>query len=86
MAELQSDGTGNTVEREVLEAPVSVEEAGALLGMAITKLSSQPEQWVEPPQGMHSSFAASTAVPGAELFCRLASLRALLHSPELVGT
>ena len=59
----------------------SVEEAGALLGAAITRCGvADNHATCLPPKGMHSSFATITPVPLAELFTRLHSLRALLKS------
>eukprot|EP00977_Amphora_coffeiformis_P001138 scaffold236_cov245-Amphora_coffeaeformis.AAC.5 len=62
--------------------PSSVEEAGALLGMAITKLSvNSASTHKAPPTGMHSSFTVRTEVPTTELFMRLYQIRTLLQQP-----
>lgn len=58
----------------------SVEEAGALLGAAITRCSASAQTTHLPPKGMHSSFATISPLPSAELFSRLHSLRAHLKS------
>ena len=62
------------------DVPRSVEEAGALLGAAITRCGATSHTTVLPPKGMHSSFATVSPVPSSELFTRLHSLRALLRS------
>jgi len=65
------------------DAPESVEEAGALLGAAITKCNVTNLPSIKPPKGMHSSFATMSPVPSSELFCRLYQLRELLRkSPK----
>jgi hypothetical protein len=61
------------------DTPESVEEAGALLGAAITKCNVTSLPSVKPPKGMHSSFATMSPVPSSELFCRLYQLRQLLR-------
>ena len=62
--------------------PSSVEEAGALLGTAITRLSvNSTATHKAPPSGMHSSFTVRTEVPSRELFMRLYQLRTLLRLP-----
>jgi len=62
------------------ETPKSVEEAGALLGAAITKCNAACFPSIKPPKGMHSSFATMSPVPSSELFTRLYQLRALLRT------
>ena len=67
------------------EAPQSVEEAGALLGAAITRYGTGVQASITPPKGMHSSFAANSPVPSSELMMSLHALRALLRSaPESI--
>lgn len=61
------------------DTPESVEEAGALLGAAITKCNVSSLPSIKPPKGMHSSFATMSPVPSSELFCRLYQLRELLR-------
>jgi hypothetical protein len=61
------------------DTPESVEEAGALLGAAITKCNVTSLPSIKPPKGMHSSFATMSPVPSSELFCRLYQLRELLR-------
>lgn len=64
--------------------PSSVEEAGALLGASITRLSVSKDATSThkaPPSGMHSSFTVRTEVPTTELFMRLYQLRTLLRLP-----
>lgn len=61
------------------DTPESVEEAGALLGAAITKCNVSSHPSIKPPKGMHSSFATMSPVPSSELFCRLYQLRELLR-------
>lgn len=59
----------------------SVEEAGALLGAAITRYGSVGAfSTINPPKGTHSSFAILAPVPSSELFIQLHSLRSLLRS------
>ena len=63
------------------EMPQSVEEAGALLGAAITRYGSPGAfNLISPPKGTHSSFSAISPVPSSELLICLHSLRALLRS------
>ena len=62
------------------DVPQSVEEAGALLGAAITRCGVTSHATTQPPKGMHSSFATVSPVPSSGLFMRLHSLRALLRS------
>jgi hypothetical protein len=62
------------------EIPQSVEEAGALLGAAITRYGTGAVATINPPKGMHSSFATVSPVPSSELLGRLHSLRSLLRS------
>ena len=62
-----------------MDTPESVEEAGALLGAAITKCNVTSIPSIKPPKGMHSSFAIMSPVPSSELFTRLFQLRALLR-------
>ena len=70
------------------EFPSSVEEAAALLGAAITRLtassSSIQSTYKAPPTGMHSSFTVRTVVPSTELLVRLYQLRTLLRQHSLV--
>ena len=63
-----------------METPQSVEEAGALLGAAITKCNSANNPTIAPPKGMHSSFGISETIPSSELFTRLYQLRSILQS------
>lgn len=62
------------------ERPDSVEEAGALLGAAITVCGIGTVPANQPPAGMHSSFATVNSVPSSELLTRLYYLRALLRA------
>ena len=62
------------------DVPGSVEEAGALLGAAITKCNQTSVPTVKPPTGMHSSFATMDPVPSSDLFGRLYQLRTLLRA------
>lgn len=63
------------------DTPQSVEEAGALLGAAITRYGSRDaHKTINPPRGTHSSFSIISPVPSSELFVRLHSLRAHLRS------
>jgi hypothetical protein len=62
------------------EVPQSAEEAGALLGAAITRYGTGSHTIITPPKGTHSSFATMSPVPSSELLARLHSLRALLRS------
>ena len=67
------------------DVPTSVEEAAALLGAAITKLSATNGGTFTttlPPTGVHSSFSTVSPVPGSELYVRLASLDALLNEND----
>lgn len=57
------------------DTPQSVEEAGALVGAAITKCNVTNVAMIAPPKGMHSSFAISESLPSSELFTRLYQLR-----------
>ncbi len=58
---------------------MSVEEAAALLGACITRLSNQSVyRTTTPPNGMHSAFSAVKPVPCSELYHRLASLYSIL--------
>ena len=69
--------------------PTSVEEAGALLGASITRLEPTllPSHLdaVQPPPGMHSSFATVRPAASSELYVRLASMRALLRERAGLG-
>ena len=59
--------------------PTSVEEAAALLGTCITRLSNQSVYRTNtPPPGMHSAFSTVKPIPCSELYCRLDSLHSLL--------
>lgn len=62
------------------DLPQSVEEAGALLGAAITRYNAGAYKTISPPKGTHSSFATISPVPSSELLQRLYSLRALLRN------
>lgn len=62
------------------EFPLSVEEAGALLGATITRCGKETFPLIAPPKGMHSSFATTLPVPSSEILNRLYDLRALLRS------
>ncbi|GAX24402.1 hypothetical protein FisN_4Lh537 [Fistulifera solaris] len=62
------------------EFPLSVEEAGALLGATITRCGKETFPLITPPKGMHSSFATTLPVPSSEILNRLYDLRALLRS------
>jgi hypothetical protein len=63
------------------DTPQSIEEAGALLGAAITTYSSPGSHTtINPPKGTHSSFATISPVPSSELMLLLHSLRSLLRS------
>lgn len=62
------------------DRPDSVEEAGALLGAAITRCGSGSTDVINPPKGMHSSFATVAAVPSSQLLIRLYYLRSFLRS------
>ena len=59
--------------------PESVEEAGALLGAAITRYG-KGFSTTNPPKGIHSSFAVVSPVPSSELLDLLHTLRSLLRS------
>ena len=72
--------------------PTSIEEAGALLGAAITRYSAESltsargsGSVVAPPAGVHSSFATISPSPGSELYVRLASLRSFLRERAGLG-
>ena len=61
--------------------PESVEEAGALLGAAMTRYSSSSAtDVIAPPAGIPSAFSVTHPIPGNELFTQLYSLRALLRT------
>jgi len=62
------------------DRPQSVEEAGALLGAAITICGVGTTTENAPPKGMHSSFATAGALPSSELLMRLCYLRSLLRA------
>eukprot|EP00934_Nitzschia_sp_Nitz4_P002708 Nitzschia sp. Nitz4//scaffold42_size132992//119267//129070//NITZ4_003422-RA/size132992-processed-gene-0.49-mRNA-1//-1//CDS//3329551787//2698//frame0 len=63
------------------DEPESVEEAGALLGASINRYGIPGNlHYINPPKGIHSSFAALAPVPASELFVRLHTLRSLLRS------
>ena len=64
------------------DSPQSIEEAGALLGAALTRYSSPGSHnaTIDPPKGTHSSFATISPVPSSELMVLLHSLRSLLRS------
>jgi hypothetical protein len=62
------------------DLPQSVEEAGALLGAAITRFNAGAYKTISPPKGTHSSFSTISPVPSSELLQRLYSLRALLRN------
>jgi len=64
----------------VEDRPESVEEAGALLGAAITLCGTGGTTVNAPPKGMHSAFATISSVPSSDLFTRLYYLRALLRA------
>ncbi|CAB9529633.1 expressed unknown protein (Partial), partial [Seminavis robusta] len=61
------------------ERPESVEEAGAMLGAAITLCGTGTTTVNAPPKGMHSSFG-TVSVPSSDLLVRLYYLRALLRA------
>lgn len=59
--------------------PSSVEEAAALLGACITRLSNQSVyRTITAPHGLHSSFSTVKPIPCSELYQRLSSLYKLL--------
>lgn len=70
--------------------PQSVEEAGALLGAAITRygtstatttpIGAQQQQRMVSPKGLHSGFDLFPQVPSSQLLHSLYSLRSLLRS------
>lgn len=60
--------------------PQSVEEAGALLGAAITRYGKGSFSVTSPPKGIPSSFAVLSPVPSSELLDLLHTLRSLLRS------
>ncbi len=60
--------------------PQSVEEAGALLGAAITRYGKGSFSTTNPPKGIHSSFAVVSPVPSSELLDLLHTMRSLLRS------
>eukprot|EP00536_Pseudo-nitzschia_multiseries_P003440 jgi/Psemu1/252652/estExt_Genewise1Plus.C_530049 len=60
--------------------PQSVEEAGALLGAAITRYGKGSFETTPPPKGIHSSFTVISPVPSSEFFDLLHTLRSLLRS------
>lgn len=78
----------SSIEENDESFPSSLEESGALLGMAITQLtlgaSSTPSSAssLAPPAGMHSSFRVVRPVSNTNLFIRLYELRALLRSAQ----
>ena len=88
---LASASSSANDEKEEEMFPSSVEEAGALLGMAITQLtmasssSSSASSSLAPPAGMHSSFRVLRPVSNAQLLMRLYELRALLRSTQSEG-
>ena len=59
--------------------PESIEEAGALLGAAITKCNGSRGPPTAAPKGMHSSFAIAEPSAESELFTRLFHLRQFLR-------
>jgi len=60
--------------------PQSVEEAGALLGAAITRYGNASFTTTDQPKGIHSSFAVISPVPSSELLHLLHTLRHLLRN------